>query len=109
MLAAEPAFAGRTYDPVETATRPIVIADTQDNPGAGGDSNTTGMLRALVRQNAQRAALGNMVDPAAARAAHAAGLGSEIDIALGGFSGVPGDTPFDARFTVETLSYQRPN
>ena len=25
-----------------------VIADTQDNPGAGGDSNTTGMLHALL-------------------------------------------------------------
>lgn len=31
------------------STRPLVIADTQDNPGAGGDSNTTGMLSALHR------------------------------------------------------------
>ncbi|WP_410925148.1 M81 family metallopeptidase, partial [Pseudomonas aeruginosa] len=47
-------FDGRIYSPDEgvrlamelakTATRPIVIADTQDNPGAGGDSDTTGML-----------------------------------------------------------------
>ncbi|WP_205170827.1 M81 family metallopeptidase, partial [Burkholderia sp. LMG 13014] len=29
----------------EGASRPVVIADTQDNPGAGGDSNTTGLLR----------------------------------------------------------------
>ena len=35
--------------------RPVVIADTQDNPGAGGNSDTTGMLRALVGANAQRA------------------------------------------------------
>ena len=34
------------------ANKPIVIADTQDNPGAGGDSDTTGMLRALVRNKA---------------------------------------------------------
>ena len=45
-----------------------------------------------------------MVDPKAAAAAHAAGEGAEIEIALGGFSGVPGDSPFKARFTVETLS-----
>ena len=32
--------------------KPIIIADTQDNPGAGGDSDTTGMLRALVRNKA---------------------------------------------------------
>ncbi|KIN60512.1 MlrC-like protein [Sulfitobacter noctilucae] len=114
VLAAEPDLAGKTFDPdagvVEamriagTATRPVVIADTQDNPGAGGDSNTTGMLRALVRNNAQAAALGNMVDPKAAEAAHAAGQGAEIDIALGGFSNIALDSPFEGRFTVETLS-----
>jgi microcystin degradation protein MlrC len=38
----------------ENAARPVVIADTQDNPGAGGDSNTTGMLHALVAQGAGR-------------------------------------------------------
>lgn len=111
---AESGFAGKTFDPdagvqeamriAQTATRPVVIADTQDNPGAGGDSNTTGMLRALVRNNAQRAALGNMVDPDAARAAHDAGVGAEIDIQIGGFSNIPGDAPYSARFTVETLT-----
>jgi microcystin degradation protein MlrC len=86
------------------ATRPVVIADTQDNPGAGGNSDTTGMLRALVGANAQRASIGLIVDPAAARAAHGAGLGATIEIALGGKSGIPGDAPFAARFTVEHLS-----
>ena len=52
-------FDGRIYTPDEgvrhamelakPAHKPVVIADTQDNPGAGGDSDTTGMLRALVR------------------------------------------------------------
>ena len=55
-------FDGRIYSPddgvrlamelAKTATKPIIIADTQDNPGAGGDSDTTGMLRALVRNKA---------------------------------------------------------
>src|SRR3984885_14465533 len=58
-------FDGRIFTPDEGvryamalarhARKPIVIADTQDNPGAGGDSDTTGMLRALVRTNATRA------------------------------------------------------
>lgn len=86
------------------ATRPVVIADTQDNPGAGGESDTTGMLRALVDENAQGAAIGLMVDAEAARIAHQSGVGAEIDIALGGRSGVPGDSPFKARFRVEQLS-----
>ncbi|MCR9256096.1 MAG: M81 family metallopeptidase [Alphaproteobacteria bacterium] len=85
------------------ADKPVVIADTQDNPGAGGDSNTTGMLRALVAADAQNAALGLLFDPAAAEAAHEAGVGAEITLALGGQSKVPGDAPFEATFTVESL------
>jgi microcystin degradation protein MlrC len=79
-----------------SASRPVVIADTQDNPGGGGDSDTTGMLRALVACGAQ--------DAAAAAAAHAAGAGAEITIGLGGHSGVAGDGPFHAGFRVEQLS-----
>src|ERR1700736_109673 len=107
-------FDGRIYSPDEgvrhamelakTATRPIVIADTQDNPGAGGDSDTTGMLRALVRHRAIRAATGAIYDPASAKAAHAAGVGATVTLALGGKSGIPGDGPYHATFTVEKLS-----
>jgi len=114
VLANEMAFKGRAYDPdegvqlamklAEKATRPVVIADTQDNPGAGGDSDTTGMLRALLRNGAKRAAIGLMVDPEAARAAHEAGEGAEITIALGGKSRIPGDSPLEATFRVEKLS-----
>jgi len=112
--AAEAAFAGEVLSPeaavaraaaiAREAKRTVVIADTQDNPGAGGDSNTTGMLRALVAADAQNALLGGLYDPAAALAAHAAGVGAEIEIALGGQSGVPGDAPFTARFIVEAVS-----
>jgi len=107
-------FDGRIYSPdegvryaMELATRarkPIVIADTQDNPGAGGDSDTTGMLRALVRNNATRAAIGVIHDPASAQAAHAAGEGATITLALGGKSGIPGDAPYKETFVVEKLS-----
>lgn len=88
----------------ERATRPVVIADTQDNPGAGGNSDTTGMLRALIECRAQRAAIGIQVDADAAIAAHRAGAGHDIDIALGGRSGIPGDAPLRGRFRVEALS-----
>src|SRR5262249_54357426 len=82
----------------------IIIADTQDNPGAGGDSDTTGMLRALVRNQATRAALGAICDPEAARSAHAAGEGATVTLALGGKSGISGDEPFSETFVVEKLS-----
>jgi microcystin degradation protein MlrC len=107
-------FDGRIYTPDEGvryamelaahARKPVIIADTQDNPGAGGDSDTTGMLRALVRNKATKAAIGVIYDPASARAAHAAGVGATITLALGGKSGIPGDAPYKETFIVETLS-----
>lgn len=107
-------FVGRIYAPDEGvrhaielargATKPIIIADTQDNPGAGGDSDTTGMLRALVRNKAARAAIGVIFDPESAQAAHEAGAGATITLSLGGKSGVAGDAPYRETFVVETLS-----
>src|ERR1700688_49984 len=107
-------FDGRVYTPDEgvrlamelakTASKPVIIADTQDNPGAGGDSDTTGMLRALVRNNATRAAIGAIYDPASVNAAHAAGVGATVTLALGGKSGIPGDAPYKETFIVEKLS-----
>jgi microcystin degradation protein MlrC len=91
---------------------PVVIADTQDNPGAGGDANTTGLLHALVEAGAGarsggRTALGLLFDPAAARAAFEAGLNAPIEIALGaqvaGFDGRPTDPPLRGRFVVRAL------
>ena len=107
-------FDGRIYSPDEgvrlamelakTAKKPIIIADTQDNPGAGGDSDTTGMLRALVRNKASAAATGVIYDPASAKAAHAAGVGATVTLDLGGKSGIPGDAPYKETFIVEKLS-----
>lgn len=107
-------FDGKIYTPDEgviyamnlakTANKPVVIADTQDNPGAGGDSDTTGMLRALVRNDAQRAAIGVIYDPTSSAAAHKAGIGATVKLSLGGQSGIPGDAPYENSFVVEQLS-----
>lgn len=114
VMASEAAFKGRVFSPEDgvaeamrlagTATKPVVISDTQDNPGAGGDSDTMGMAHALVQGGAARAAIGVIVDPAAAAAAHAAGEGATISLSLGAKSGIPGDRPLTGTFLVETLS-----
>ncbi len=67
-----------------TLPGPVVIADPQDNPGAGGTGETTGVLRALIDQKVPDAVLSMLYDPEAAAAAHAAGAGAEIELALGG-------------------------
>jgi len=82
---------------------PVVLADTQDNPGAGGNGDTTGLLKSLIAQDARDAVLGLLIDGAAARKAHEAGQGATLIFSLGGKSGIPGDTPCDGEFTVERL------
>jgi microcystin degradation protein MlrC len=115
VLAAREAVAQALNLAAGAGGKPVVVADTQDNPGAGGDSNTTGMLHALLAQGAGRrfpgqVALGLMFDPAAARAAHEAGTGAEIDPAAGlgkavpTFTGQPSDPPLRGRFKVRSLA-----
>jgi microcystin degradation protein MlrC len=109
----ESAFAGRIYSPDEGVTlamrkaqaarRPIILADTQDNPGTGGTGDTVGLLEALVRHDAQGAVLGALWDPQAAAAAHEAGIGATITLDLGGKSGEPGQAPYRASFFVERI------
>ena len=49
---------------------PEVLADTQVTPGAGGESISTGLLRALVAADVRNAAPGLLADPAAATRAY---------------------------------------
>ncbi len=95
------------------SSKPVVIADTQDNPGAGGDSNTTGLLHALLQQGAgQRfpgqVALGLVFDKHAAEVAHAAGIGATIEVPVGTavptFTGQLSDPPVQGRYKVRALS-----
>ena len=83
--------------------RPLVLADTQDNPGAGGNADTTALLKALVAARVARVLAGVYCDPQAAARAHEAGVGARIDLELGGRSGPPGESPLAAQFHVVAL------
>jgi microcystin degradation protein MlrC len=106
-------FAGRLYEPDEgvqqamqlaaRARKPIVLADTQDNPGAGANADTVGLLAALVRNGATDAALATLYDPEVAAIAHRAGEGATINVGLGAKSGLPGHQPYQAAYRVERL------
>ncbi|MEM6906047.1 MAG: M81 family metallopeptidase, partial [Pseudomonadota bacterium] len=82
----------------------VVVADVQDNSGAGAMADTTGLLDALLSAEAPRAVLGTLWDPAAAAEAHRAGEGQIIEITLGGRSGPPGVDPIPCRARVTRLS-----
>jgi microcystin degradation protein MlrC len=84
-----------------TASRPVVLADTQDNPGGGGRGDTTGLLAELIRQDARGAALGLINDAESAAACHSAGEGAALALSLGGRSD---GAPLPVTATVERLS-----
>jgi microcystin degradation protein MlrC len=72
------------------ASKPIVIADTQDNPGGGGHGDTTGLLAELVRQKAEGAVLCLINDAESVAACEAAGEAATLSLSLGGKSdGMP--------------------
>ena len=107
----EPDFAGGVLPAAEGvaqaiaiargATRPVVLADTQDNPGGGGHGDTTGLLAELVRQDAQGAVLGLINDAESAAACHEAGIGATLALSLGGRSD---GAPIAVTATVEALT-----
>ncbi|MCY3879299.1 MAG: M81 family metallopeptidase [Rhodobacteraceae bacterium] len=91
VLAAEADFNSRLIPSAQAvrealaATKPpIVIADPQDNPGAGATGDTTGLLRELLQAEVPDAVFSMIHDPAAAKAAHEAGTGSRLTLDIGG-------------------------
>ena len=112
IVAAEKDFALELLSPEEAIHRalqtgaiglPTVLADTQDNPGAGGNGDTTGLLAAMLAIRPPDTVLGMLIDPPAAKLAHEVGRGNTADFSLGAISGVPGIAPVRARFRVEAL------
>jgi microcystin degradation protein MlrC len=78
--------------PVEDAVReaidgaepPVVLGDLADSGGAGTPGDGTAILAELLKQNAQGAVVGNIVDPAAVREAINAGVGKNVTLTVGG-------------------------
>ncbi len=68
------------------ATKPVVVADTQDNPGGGGHGDTTGLLAEFIRQGAEGVAMALINDAESAEACHRAGVGARVALMLGGKS-----------------------
>jgi microcystin degradation protein MlrC len=86
---------------VARARRPVVLADTQDNPGGGGHGDTTELLSELVRQGAKGAVVCLINDAESVAACVKAGVGATVELSLGGKSD---GMPFACRARVEKLT-----
>ncbi len=83
--------------------RPLILADTQDNPGGGGNADTMSLIKALVASGSRDVLAGVICDPEAAARAHAAGEGALVELQLGARAGTTGETPLAARYKVLAL------
>lgn len=110
---AEPDFRMDLYAPDDAVRRardrgapgsPVVLADTQDNPGAGGNGDTTGLLASLLKFDAPDSMLGLLIDPDSAKQAHAVGEGRNARFRLGETSGLSGHVPLEGEFVVERVA-----
>jgi len=86
--------------------KPVVLADVQDNPGAGGTSDTTGILRELITQDSAHAIVGLINDPDSVAKCWELELGTEIDLAIGNAYSIEGTRKFTQRYRVEYLTDQ---
>ncbi|MDJ0656746.1 MAG: M81 family metallopeptidase [Xanthomonadales bacterium] len=72
---------------------PRVFGDIADNPGGGAPGDSTFILAALVQRRLAKVVVGCLFDPDSVRQCHAAGVGSEVSLSVGGklgeFSGQP--------------------
>jgi microcystin degradation protein MlrC len=111
VVAAHDEFSGRLLSCAEAvarakahkADRPLVIADIQDNPGAGGTADTMALIHALAEANLTGTACGMIFDPHVATLASRTGAGATITASLGAKHGLAGDRPMIAEFLVEKV------
>jgi microcystin degradation protein MlrC len=69
---------------IETDEGPVVLGDLADSGGAGTPGDGTAILAELLKQNAKRAVIGNIADPAAVQEAIKAGVGHNVTLTAGG-------------------------
>jgi microcystin degradation protein MlrC len=76
--------AGEALSNVQTQKKPLVLVDIGDNPWTGGPGDSVELLRFLLTQNVQNAALALICDPEAVAACMSAGPGATVQLTLGG-------------------------
>lgn len=98
-----------------TQTRPVILADSGDNPTGGGVGDRADVLKALIARHWQDALVAGITDRPAVLACFAAGIGATLSLRIGASldpTGIsvhalshvlhldPGHTPADAQAVV---------
>jgi microcystin degradation protein MlrC len=73
----------RAQAAAEHADRPVLLLDHGDNCMSGGTCDTMDVMQAAIAQGLSDIAVGPVCDPEAVRILAAAGVGAEVELALG--------------------------
>jgi microcystin degradation protein MlrC len=83
---------------------PIILADHADNTGGGAPGDSTEILRTFLERSLRDCLILYIVDPESVAQAHAAGVGSQLELLVGGKSDSIQGPPVKMRATVRALS-----
>ncbi len=87
---------------------PVVLLDHYDNCASGGTMDTTEVLAEILRQGLEDVAFFGICDPEAVAACRKAGVGAEIELAIGGKLPMPAlpqsSRPLTVKGRVKTIS-----
>lgn len=83
--------------------RPVVIADTADNPGIGAGGDSTYMLRAMLDAGVRNAVSGVYYDPEIVRICTDCGVGARLRLRIGGKMSENSGLPLDLDVVVRAI------
>lgn len=86
-----------------SATHPVVISDSGDNPTAGGVSDRAEVLEAVIQRGMTGVLFAAIADPPAVAACFAAGEGATLELGIGGALNPAGSPHVTARAVVQRL------
>ncbi|MGX9357158.1 M81 family metallopeptidase [Roseobacteraceae bacterium S113] len=85
------------------SSKPVVLADMSDNPGAGAPGDATHVLAQLRARRITNVALGLIYDPIAVQMCFDAGEGAQFTLRIGGKLEAASGQPLDLDVTVMAL------
>lgn len=82
---------------------PVFISDSGDNPTAGGVGDVPALLERLIALDVPDAVFASIADEAAVSICHAAGVGAQVDLSLGGKLDPVNGKPLNVSGVVERI------
>jgi len=88
---------------IASRTRPVVLAESGDNPTGGGVGDRADVLAELLTKKATGVVFAGITDRPATDACYAAGIGASLDLSIGASLDRHGSNPVQASVTVRFL------